>query len=96
MFWLFEEFLDYIGIHPHVDLGVKWGELALGFLILAPFIWKTISLFQTMAATTAATREKDAEVARAIERMREKAGDVELETEKEKAGRKLAATKKND
>ena len=73
MFHILEDVLDWLGVHPHIDLGVKWGELGLGLLILAPFVWKTCRMFRTMAATTAAMNQRDADADRAIDRMRDEA-----------------------
>jgi hypothetical protein len=97
MFHILEDVLDWLGVHPHIDLGVKWGELGLGLLILAPFVWKTCRMFRTMAATTAAMNQRDADADRAIDRMREKHGDAEAEIEAEKAAaKKPAESKKRD
>ena len=101
MMWdLLEDFLDWLGVHPHIHLGVKWSELGLGLLILAPFVWKFYRMFQTMAATTRTMSQTDAAKNRAIDRMNEKYGEAEAAKEAEKAERekakKPAGSKKKD
>jgi|EP01046_Picozoa_sp_COSAG06_P047188 hypothetical protein len=86
--WLLEDLLDFIGFHPHRDLGIHWQDLLLGFLIFLPFIWCGVRLIQGMMATNEVIKKHDRNIDKNMEKLQRIQKELEAANEEEEEQKK--------